>query len=417
MSLLKSMTLIWVFFSLSISLGIAQPIHCGLDDINREAISSVSGFKERLLNTDKRLEILARNINSISPRNERTLTVVVHVVYNDAHENISDIQIKSQIAALNRDFACMDVSSDIPAEFSKSFEDTGIRFCLATVDPSGNPSNGITRNFTDIQQIGLKKDEQGRRLVHYGRKGGADGWNPDQYINIWVCNITNYLGYATRPGQAPHAEEDGLVIDYRYFGTQGTVFPPHIEGRTAVHEMGHYLGLLHIWGQNIGDCGDDLIMDTPPQDGPKYYCPIYPVQSCNTNNMTMNFMDYTDDPCMYLFTKGQGAFMRAVLVDQRAGLLSGNGSTCSEQSGKTLEDRLHLAPSVISGEILISMTDPGNEILEFHLFNSGNRWVCSYKQLASENMSLPLNHYLPPGFYFLQVKTSLDQTTFRLIII
>lgn len=417
MSLLKLLLLTGVYISLSIPPGRAQPIRCGLDENTREAISNVPGYRERLLSSDRRLVELSKNITDLSPRNERTLSVVVHVVYNDAHENISDVQIMSQIAALNRDFACMDVSSDIPAEFSKIFEDTGIRFCLATKDPDGNPSTGITRNSTGTQQIGLKKDEQGRRLVHYERKGGADGWNPDQYINIWVCNITNYLGYATRPGQAPYPEEDGLVIDYRYFGTQGTVFPPHIEGRTTVHEMGHYLGLLHIWGQNIGDCGDDLIDDTPPQDGPKYYCPKYPVRSCDANNMTMNFMDYTDDPCMYLFTKGQGAYMRAVLVDQRVGLLSGNGSSCIEQSEKKLETRLHLAPSLVAGDILLSMIDPGNEILEFNLFNSANRWVCSYKQLASENMSLPLNHALPPGFYFLQVKTSHDQTTFRLIII
>ena len=126
----------------------------------------------------------------------------------------------------------------------------------------------------------------------------------NNYLNIWVCDLgSGLLGYATPPSTFI-GDGDGLVIGYRYFGTIGTVQAPYNKGRTATHEIGHWFNLFHIWGDN--NCGDDLVNDTPTQEEANFGCKIHPHTSCNnTGDMFMNFMDYTNDNCMNLFTEGQ----------------------------------------------------------------------------------------------------------------
>merc|ERR1711974_33936 len=141
-------------------------------------------------------------------------------------------------------------------------------------------------------------------------KGGSDGWNRDSYLNIWVCNLSSgILGYAYPPGIS--ANLDGVVIGYKYFGDQGTVSFPFNKGRTTTHEVGHWLGLSHVWGSG-GGCTSDNINDTPLQDGPNYGCPNFPeLSSCSgqdngpNGDMFMNYMDYVDDRCMMMFSAGQ----------------------------------------------------------------------------------------------------------------
>lgn len=268
-----------------------------------------------------------------------TIPVVVHVVYNGSAENVSVAQIQSQIDVLNEDFRRTNAdASDTPSIFAGVASDVEIEFCLATVDPDGNATSGITRTATTKRSFRTNDD------VKKSNKGGKDAWPAADYMNMWVCDISSgILGYAQFPGGP--ASTDGIVIDYAYFGTTGTATAPFDLGRTATHEVGHYLNLRHIWGD--GGCGvDDFVSDTPVAGGPNYTgapCTSSP-NSCDTGagdlpDMFQNYMDYSDDACMNLFTDGQTSRMRALFGPGgfRASLLSSNGCgnggggpTCSD---------------------------------------------------------------------------------------
>lgn len=255
-----------------------------------------------------------------------TIPVVVHVVYRTAEENISDAQIQSQMQVLNDDFRRL--NSDANNTWSQA-ADAEIEFCLATVDPNGNPTNGITRTSTTVNGFGTND------AVKFTSQGGIDAWPRDSYLNFWVCNIGGgILGYAQFPGGA--AATDGVVNDYRYTGTNGTATAPFNLGRTATHEVGHWLNLRHIWGD--GGCGvDDFVADTPESDAPNYGCAAGHT-SCGSADMIENYMDYSNDACMNLFTQGQKTRMQALFAPGgfRASLLSSNG--CGSGSQPTCTD-------------------------------------------------------------------------------
>ena len=170
-----------------------------------------------------------------------------------------------------------------PSIFSAA--DPNIEFCLATVDPSGNATTGITRTSTTTASWTTND------YMKYSVRGGKDAWDRNKYLNIWVCTMSGgILGYAQFPGGA--AVTDGVVIDYRYLGTTGTATAPFNKGRTATHEVGHWLNLRHIWGD--ANCGSDLVSDTPTHNTSNYGCPTYPHLSTCTGTpveMTMNYMD------------------------------------------------------------------------------------------------------------------------------
>ncbi|WP_298238696.1 zinc metalloprotease [uncultured Algibacter sp.] len=221
------------------------------------------------------------------------IPVYVHVVYSNSNENISDQQIASQITVLNKDFR--KTNNDItlvPSEFDAVVADSEITFSLAqTFRHSNSRASWGTNN--DV-------------------KSTYPPVSPSTHLNIWVCNIGGgILGYAQFPGGSPST--DGVVISPQYFGTQGYVSAPFNGGRTATHEVGHYLNLRHIWGD--GRCRqDDFVSDTPSSDRPNYGCPSYPTAHCRSNDMTMNYMDYVDDACMYMFSEGQKSRMRAIFA-------------------------------------------------------------------------------------------------------
>lgn len=245
-------------------------------------------------------------------RNVISIPVVVHVVYNTSAENISDAQVLSQIQVLNDDFRRM--NSDADNVWSQA-ADVEIEFCMATIDPSGNATNGITRTATSKRSFRTNDD------IKKSNKGGKDAWPAGDYMNIWVGDISNgILGYAQFPGGP--AATDGVVIDYAYYGTIGTATAPFDLGRTATHEVGHWLNLRHIWGD--GPCSaDDFVTDTPNSDGANYGCALGSV-SCSSTDMVQNYMDYSDDACMNLFTDGQKSRMRALFASggARESLLS-----------------------------------------------------------------------------------------------
>ena len=248
------------------------------------------------------------------------IPVVVHVLYSNENQNISDEQVKSGIEALNRDFRRMNGDTiNTPAAFKSVAADTRIEFVLATADPAGRSTNGINRKQTSVTE--WRMDDKVKMSVH----GGVNPWDSKSYLNIWVGNMRSLLGYASAPGSS--AEKDGVVITTNAFGLKN-VRAPYDLGRTAVHEVGHWLGLKHIWGDSY--CGDDGIHDTPRQGNFTAGCPKGFRTSCDNGpagDMYMNYMDFTDDACMNLFTEGQKDRMRALFLQggPRAGLLSSKG--------------------------------------------------------------------------------------------
>lgn len=252
-----------------------------------------------------------------------TIPVVVHVVYKTAAQNISDAQIQSQIDVLNKDYRLLNPDhTGTPALFAGLKSDAEINFCLAKQDPSGATTTGITRTLT------TKTSFTTNDAVKKASTLGKDPWNTAKYLNIWVCNLSGgVLGYAQFPGGP--AATDGVVITYTGFGTTGTAAAPFNKGRTATHEVGHWLNLNHIWGDDGTACtGTDNVADTPNQADENYGCPAYPTPSCsNTSDMYMNYMDYTDDACMFMFSAGQVSRMRALFATggSRVGLLTSVG--------------------------------------------------------------------------------------------
>ncbi len=237
-----------------------------------------------------------------------TIPVIIHIVYHNASQNISDAQVISQLKVLNEDFRRLNNdASNTPNAFKPFAADTRINFCLAHVDTRDRPVSGIIRKYTTKESFSVDD------AVKFSAAGGDDAWDSRKYLNIWVCNMEgNNLGYASPPGG--QADKDGIVIQFDAFGNTGNLRTNFNKGRTTTHEAGHWLGLRHIWGDD--NCGDDAIFDTPQQAYYNNNCPSFPhLSSCSPNangDMFMNFMDYTNDACMNMFTEGQKSKMRGL---------------------------------------------------------------------------------------------------------
>jgi hypothetical protein len=244
-----------------------------------------------------------------------TIPVVVHVVYKRAAEKISKGQIRSQIKVLNRDFRATNPDrSNVPDPWTSLVGDAKIEFALAKKDPRGRPTDGITRTETENDAFSAAGDP-----VKKKSDGGVAAWPTNRYLNIWVCNLADgLLGYAQFPGGP--ARTDGVVILYSAFGTEGAARPPFNRGRTATHEIGHWLNLRHIWADTMGCGGTDHVVDTPNAAGPNYGKPSFPSISCENGpngDMFVNYMDYVDDAAMFMFTQGQVTRMNAALNGPR----------------------------------------------------------------------------------------------------
>lgn len=229
--------------------------------------------------------------------------VTIPVVINILERNMGDVtqnQIKSQIAILNEDFKNGNPNtSRAPGEFASIVADVDITFTLA----------GINRRTSSKTSWGT------RDAMKYAKRGGIDATDSANNLNIWVCEIGGgILGYAQFPGGK--SATDGVVIGTDYFG-ENAAGDPYGDGRTATHEVGHWLNLRHIWGD--GGCSvDDYVADTPISNGPNFGCPAYPTIHCSTHDMTMNYMDYVYDDCMYMFSDGQNDRMRTLFGNNGA---------------------------------------------------------------------------------------------------
>ncbi|MEQ1734115.1 MAG: M43 family zinc metalloprotease [Bacteroidia bacterium] len=276
-----------------------------------------------------------------------TIPVVVHVIHSGTAvgtgANISDAQVNSQIQVLNDDYAGTGLNNaNLPSAFASAKANTGVTFCMAQRTPAG----------AQMTTPGIDR-------ISYSTKGftapGTNGystsyidatikpntiWDPTQYLNVWVLDLDHsLLGYATFPDNSglagmpsggSTATTDGFVNTYSGWGVTGSGNAPYNKGRTAVHEIGHWLGLRHIWGD--ASCGDDYCTDTPTQAGPNYGCPTYPSATCgNAGDMSMNFMDYTDDQCMYMFTNDQKTRVVTALTNdaRRASIVNPSNLACT----------------------------------------------------------------------------------------
>jgi Pregnancy-associated plasma protein-A/Fibronectin type III domain/Secretion system C-terminal sorting domain len=248
---------------------------------------------------------------SAEARMSVTIPVIVHVIWrtNFPVENISDAQIISQIDVLNKDFRRLNAdASNTPSAFAGIAADCNINFCLAKRTPQGTATNGINRVQANRTTAWGTND-----AMKNPANGGVFPWDPSRYLNIYVCEIGGgILGYSPYPGVADANE--GVVVDHNCFGTMGTVAPPYHLGRTATHEVGHWLNLNHIWGDS--NCGNDEVNDTPVHQTSNSGCPAYPrYNTCSTaSEMPMNYMDYSDDVCMNTFTNGQAARMQSLFA-------------------------------------------------------------------------------------------------------
>ena len=242
------------------------------------------------------------------------IPVVVQVVYKTAAENISVAQIKSQIDVLNRDYRAKNTDkSKVPPVWKGLVSDVSVQFALATKDPNGKPTTGITRTKTTKASFGTDDS------VKSSATGGVNAWPTDKYLNIWVCTLANgILGYAQFPGGPK--KTDGVVILNTAFGTKGTASAPFNLGRSATHEVGHWLNLRHIWGDTEDCSGSDFVADTPNAAGPNFGKPKFPHVTCSNGpngDMFVNYMDYVDDDTMFMFTTQQVVRMQAALNGPR----------------------------------------------------------------------------------------------------
>lgn len=330
-----------------------MPVHYRLlqeDEAYARARADIETFT---FNYMRRVRVTARGVVHIP--------VVVHVVWNTPTQNISEAQIESQIAVLNQDFRSQNVDvSNVPSAWSDLVGDARIEFSLATQDPNGNPSNGITRTPTSAASF---THDDG---VKSSSTGGRDAWPTDQYLNIWVCNLADgLLGYAQFPGGP--AATDGVVITYDAFGTTGTAAPPFDKGRTTTHEVGHWLDLYHIWGDDGTGCfGTDYVDDTPNQGGPNYGDPTFPTISCGNEpngDMFMNFMDYVNDGSMAMFTKGQIVRIDSCLAGARLSFVS-NGVAINAAS----------EPVIVGGTNRLDVFVVGTDTALYHKWWDGSAW-------------------------------------------
>ena len=294
---------------------------CGTQDYVEIIKSSDPGIRKKITEAETFISSRLKNNSSASKIAADyiiRIPVVVHVVYSNESQNISDAKIKSQIDILNRDFRRRNEDAvNTPERFKQFAADAQIEFVLATADPKGRPTNGIVRKQTHVQY--WQMDDS----IKFSEMGGSDAWDSRSYLNIWVGELRSLLGYSSPVGVS--ADKDGVVLNFSAFGKTSGAYSL---GRTAVHEVGHWLGLKHIWGDTY--CGDDEVDDTPKQGGFTSGCPSGVRITCSNTplgDMYMNYMDFTNDACMNMFTRGQRERMRAQFEQgaPRASILSSKG--------------------------------------------------------------------------------------------
>ena len=369
-----------------------------------------------------------------------TIPVVVHIVHNIAAQNLPDSVIYNQIAVLNEDYQRMNADTvNMRPAFDPVKGNPKIKFVLAQIDPNGMPTNGITRTNTATASFGslalIGGDFSDLEKIKSTADGGIDPWDQTHYLNIWVGNmsvtflgqeITALLGYATPPAGLPNwppgstnGLSDGVVIQYQAFGANNPNVldagggPIEVLGRTTVHEVGHYLGLRHIWGD--GDCtAEDGIDDTPNADAQSNQDCDITKNTCVDNivgvdlpDMVENYMDYSAETCQNSFTQGQVDLIYGVLESERYDLVHGNPAGLSEIEHAVT----NVYPNPSSGLYTIEFNQAVTEVVVTDIY--GQEIIAVPHPL----LKLPLNiQSQPNGMYFISFTTETGMKSSQRII-
>ena len=374
--------------------------YCGFDEVLHHKGSVENLYKDR----SKQIFDVIKNLSN--QINDREITyhipVVFHIVYNNDNQNLPDSVIHSQIEVLNEDFRRLNEdASETREEFLPFAGDANIEFFLAQTDENGNPTTGITRTYTsesgfpyitleDILTGNISLDR-----VKSSSTGGVDAWDTSKYLNIWVCNVEEsflgqVLGFAYPPFNIDDALDQidldivpdwpldgfpndenlqGVVLHYPVVGTNNPFgnddgIDNNDLGRACVHEVGHYLGLRHIWGDATlfedGCSVDDGIEDTPNQSAASNFECNFNQNSCTGNypDMVENYMDYSNDACMNMFTNNQIVVMRGVLEICRPGLIEGQEENECNDGDINSDDDINILDVVLLVNIIIGFDEP-----------------------------------------------------------
>lgn len=387
-------------------ISIAHSQKCLTNEKRMDLVGSTLALNEILERNEIEIQKWIKENNHGAIRSSVTIPVVVHVLWRVNAENISDEQIFSQIDVLNLDFRKLNTNfNSTPIPFQNVAADVEIEFCLASTDPSGKPTTGITRTKTSIDDIGLTE------AYYKTNQGGENSWDVKKYINIWVCDLGDDgdLGFAYPPGFADPIESDGMVIGFQYFGTKGAAAnsaPNHL-GRTATHEMGHYFNLEHVWGPGEGGCyEDDFVSDTPNQDVATEGCPAFPfIDYCTeTGNGIMygNYLDYSDDNCMSFFTNGQKDRMLAALNGPRKSLLASDGcNTMTALNDFKNESIITIYPNPVSQNFIIQSNS--SQFADYILYDIYGKTVLQINGYSNERIDVS---HISEGIYYLYAKNN-----------
>ncbi len=419
---------------------------CAFDEINAFHSERNVDYKNVVNATFNNAKQFAKqNFNKRDNNDILKIPVVVHIVYNTPQENIDDSLVYNQIAVLNEDFRRQNAdTAALRNEFLGLGADAGIEFYLACEDPDGNPTTGITRTATTKTSFGNFLGS-GVDEVKFDSTSGKSGWNSNEYLNIWVCNTGGaVLGLAYPPQGAPNwpanafptdPRVQGVVVHYEVFGRNNPRATGQLSiadwGRTAVHEVGHYLGLRHIWGDGtlsilgIADCTvDDGIDDTPNSGTNSQIDGCQPSKNtCDDGpgdlpDMWENYMDYSEERCQTTFTIGQIDIMRAMLLTARSGLLQ----------AKCVDTTNNVSVENISNSLSVNVfPNPANHKVTIELGKAANNITISVTNAIGAvvyNNTFNNNQYsytintekFSNGIYFLHIENENKKAVKRLVV-
>jgi hypothetical protein len=370
------------------------------------------------------------------------IPVVVHVVLTAAQQTTIGgtagiiKRIDSQLVVLNRDFQAKNAdSTKIPAIFKPLYGNANIVFSLAHRKPNGTSTNG----YEIITTAQPSFDGTGGTVpagsgyscsdVKHISTGGADAWNTAKYLNIWVCNFddASLLGVAypkymvTDFGLTP--TELGVVVNYRAFGKRSAVSDSYItgidKGRTATHEVGHYLGLLHIWGDDAQCVDDDGVSDTPLQADNNFNCPVQTTVMANCNStpggeMWMNYMDYVDDACMVMFSKGQVTRM----LNTYPGTLTSDPTIFqwpTDVNTVEMDNEFNIYPNPTNGKININFATVPASLNKITVTNTVGQRVYEQNAANTDIYNIDMTS-MSKGVYFVQCHFSEGVVTRKIVL-
>jgi hypothetical protein len=433
---MKKIIVLSIFSMMGAGLLNAQLVHkCGFIDAIEKLDNEFPGIQKQLDN--EYLESVQMAKYESLRRNNKydtvyTLQVVFHVLYNNNLENVHDSTIVSQMEILNADYRRLNADTTVTRDIFKPVAgDAKIQFELAIKDPNGNPTDGINRVYTTNSTF---YSQQRSDDMKFGSKGGTDAWDPQKYLNIWVCDysIPNFgasiLGYAYPPrgsrnwtGGVDNISDSrqGVMLHYQIVGRYNRAASSstlrYAAGRTATHEVGHYLGLRHTWGDGSNRTGcdlDDFIEDTPnerTENGFNEECAGDRNTCIDAQNdlpdMTENYMDYSRNTCQNMFTKQQIAVMRFNLVNLRAGMAA-NPSLISNPNFIPIEGYFAILDNAVESNFEVYIKDEDADSKSITIRNTIGEVVAEYNNYGKLEGKKIDASFLASGIYYVTVYTS-----------